>query len=414
MSVPTPSASFNLQIPSWEPTSNLTQRLIDKIESIFLIESLNSLIDSYQNYSSRALLVSQTPSDLESQLEMHLQVLSHGNSLLHDYEQLVSRAAICRIIHESPKLRDIVIKDVVRCDRLQRLRLQIPTAVHGKDDINAFWKDFLDRNALLCEIVQCIGPVILLAPGLYELILTAGGAGKSALRSPLQPAVRSRIAQLCLWHSRKSEAFMFHLRKYWTQMFPDTLPYTEPAILKIPQHVSPFVPSIGPCFPSAFKVLHQMISHAISYLSDNTQTDDITWGRFIELDRLSCIREAGASMRYLSKSRLDNNCKPYMAECIFRNILSIRTLFSVIQPSLWVGKGFNLLKTSPCLLLPLSSRICTETLGRTVNISFPSTMQALSQGWTPAGVPPGRLHLVPFLLGLRFTLLHPMQMVQER
>lgn len=46
----------------------------------------------------------------------------------------------------------------------------------AKDNEEAFWKDFLDRNALVCEIVQNIGLMMLLAPGLYEMVLTAGAA----------------------------------------------------------------------------------------------------------------------------------------------------------------------------------------------------------------------------------------------
>ncbi|PMD29885.1 hypothetical protein L207DRAFT_520540 [Hyaloscypha variabilis F] len=326
----TPCSSFKFNSPVWNPKAGLTQRLADSIASIFSIESITSFTKAYQQYSQKSLTMPQYPSDLESQLQMHLHVLSHGNSLLHDYEQLVSRAAICQIIHQAPNMRDAVIEDVMRCDRLQRLRLQLSSPINNKKDSDAFWKDFLDRNALLCEIVQNIGSVILVAPGLYELILTAGGSSisSSAIRSSLQPATRSRIVQLCLWQSRHSKAFMKHLNELWQFMFPDTPSNSEPPLIKLPQHIEPLVPSVGPCFPPAFQVLHQIIDHAVDHLSSNSPSDDVIWGRFLETDRMACIREATASMRCLYKAKLDrSSCKAQMAQTVFRNILCIRTLF---------------------------------------------------------------------------------------
>jgi hypothetical protein len=328
--VPTPSSSFKFSSPVWNPKAGLTQRLADSISSIFSVESITSFTNTYQQYSQQSLTMPQYSSDLESQLQMHLHVLSHGNSLLHDYEQLVSRAAICQIIRQAPQMRNTVIEDVMRCDRLQRLRLQVSSSATAKKDSDAFWKDFLDRNALLCEIVQNIGSVILVAPGLYELILTAGGPSisTSAVRSSLQPATRARIVQLCLWQSRHSTAFMKHLYNLWEFMFPDTPPNSEPPLIKLPQHIEPFVPSVGPCFPASFQVLHQIIDHAVEHLSSKTPSDDVIWGRFLETDRMACVREASASMRCLYKAKLDRaSCKSSMAQTVFRNILCIRTLF---------------------------------------------------------------------------------------
>lgn len=68
---------------------------------------------------------------------------------------------------------------------------------------------------------------------------------------------------------------MRHLGEFWAHLFPNTLPNEEPCIVKMPQHIPPFVPSVGPCFPPAFRVLHQMIEHAVEYLNSRTDTDDI-------------------------------------------------------------------------------------------------------------------------------------------
>lgn len=112
------------------------------------------------------------------------------------------------------------------------------------------WRDFTDRNTLLCQSISFIRP-ILLAPGLYKLILSAGGknaAGKSAIRSTLQPALRSRIDETCIWYSREQTDFMEELHSFWYHIFGYFPFNSEPSNKNFNKSYVRLVPHLGRAF----------------------------------------------------------------------------------------------------------------------------------------------------------------------
>ncbi|TGO08819.1 hypothetical protein BTUL_0190g00020 [Botrytis tulipae] len=321
-----PYEGLSFEIPEWEPLNGLTGVLNKQILNLFDIESLRAAIRVvYRN----PIQPMASGNDLEEQLNIHVQALEESRSTLNDYFHLVSRSVIFSIIQQAPNLKKDVYARIVKSDERQRLRFGLSTKAMEAD---IFWKDFSDRNALVCQICLHVGTTILLAPGFYALILTAGGnspGSNSLVYSPLQPAVRSRIVEACLWHSRNHPAYMEELKSFWEASFarfdPDP---NEPEILKLSQNISVMIPSIGPCFPKHFTVLKEIINHTVNSLRSANKNEDIIWGRPYETDRLGCIREAGDCFKFLSKANLDRrDCEPSEAGIVFKNILSIRTLF---------------------------------------------------------------------------------------
>jgi hypothetical protein len=140
------------------------------------------------------------PSDLKSQLDLHIHVLNHGSSLLQGYDYLASRAAVCQIIRQAPYLKAGMIRELMKSDRTQRVRLQISSA-SAKDNEPAFWRDFQDRYALVCEIVHHVRLIMILAPGMYELVLTVGsGSLRSLDDSRIRCLYLDSVGQ-CLGHT---------------------------------------------------------------------------------------------------------------------------------------------------------------------------------------------------------------------
>ncbi|KAH7379986.1 hypothetical protein BKA64DRAFT_714024 [Cadophora sp. MPI-SDFR-AT-0126] len=96
-----PSALFQLVLPSWDPTEGLSKQLTDRVALIFSVASITSFIDMHDEYSMQSLLLPETSSDHQTQLQMHLYILNHGHSILYDYDQLVSRANSLQITQNS-------------------------------------------------------------------------------------------------------------------------------------------------------------------------------------------------------------------------------------------------------------------------------------------------------------------------
>ncbi|THV43874.1 hypothetical protein BGAL_0840g00010 [Botrytis galanthina] len=321
-----PYDGYNFKPPEWDPLNGLTAVLNKQILNLFDIEKLREATGA--TYHDPIQPIADI-TDLQEQLNIHIQALEENHSTFNDYFHLVSRSAICSIIQQAPNLKKEVYTQIVKSDERQRLRFGLSTKSMEAD---IFWKDFFDRNALVCQMSLHVGTPILLAPGFYALVLTAGGnspGSNSLVRSPLQPVMRNRIVEACLWHSRSHPTYMNELKSFWESSFAKFDSYSnESKIIKLPQNISPIIPSIGSCFPKHFTVLHEIITHTVNSLQSENRNEDIIWGRPYETDRLGCIREAGDSFRSLSKAKLDRrNCKSSEAGIVFKNILSIRTLF---------------------------------------------------------------------------------------
>lgn len=133
-------------------------------------------------------------------------------------------------------------------------------------------------------------------------------------------------------------------------------------------------------FSKHFTVLHQIITHTVNSLQSENKGEDIIWGRPYETDRLGCIREAGDSLRSLSKAKLDKRiCKSSEASIVFKNILSIRTLFFGNLKKLQRWKKFTSLEEVEDLVI--SSSPFEEWYGQSRvsnQFQFPLTYQEFS------------------------------------
>ncbi|TGO54934.1 hypothetical protein BELL_1485g00010 [Botrytis elliptica] len=373
-----PYDGYNFTPPEWDPLNGLTAVLNKQILNLFDIEKLREATGATYHDPIQPIA---NITDLQEQLNIHIQALEENHSTFNDYFHLVSRSAICSIIQQAPNLKKEVYTQIVKSDERQRLRFG-PSTKSMEADI--FWKDFFDRNALVCQMSLHIGTPILLAPGFYALVLTAGGnspGSNSLVRSPLQPAMRNRIVEACLWHSRSHPIYMNELKSFWESSFAKFDSYSnESKIMKLPQSISPIIPSIGSCFPKHFTVLHEIITHTVNSLQSENKNEDIIWGRPYETDRLGCIREAGDSFRSLSKAKLDRrNCKSSEAGIVFKNILSIRTLFFGNLKKLQRWKKFTRLEEVEELVITSSPFEEWYGQSRVYNqFQFPLTFQEFS------------------------------------
>ncbi|KAM3154093.1 hypothetical protein ABEW05_005479 [Botrytis cinerea] len=357
--VPHPYDGYNCQPPEWDPLNGLTAVMNKQILNLFDLEKLREATRA--TYHDPIQPITKI-SDLQGQLNLHIQALEQNHSTFNDYFHLV-------------------YSQIVKSDERQRLRFGLATKSMEAD---IFWKDFFDRNALVCQMSLHIGTPILLAPGFYALVLTAGGnspGSNSLVRSPLQPAMRNRIVEACLWYSRSHSIYMDELKSFWESSFAQFDSYSNDSkIIKLSQNIPSIIPSIGSCFPKHFTVLHQIITHTVNSLQSENKGEDIIWDRPYETDRLGCIREAGDSLRSLSKAKLNKRiCKSSEASIVFKNILSIRTLFFGNLKKLQRWKKFTSLEEVEDLVI--SSSPFEEWYGQSRvsnQFQFPLTYQEFS------------------------------------
>ncbi|KAF7907970.1 uncharacterized protein EAE98_012465 [Botrytis deweyae] len=164
-----PYDGYSFTPPEWDPLNGLTAVLNKQILNLFDIEKLREATGATYHDPIQPIA---NITDLQEQLNIHIQALEENHSTFNDYFHLVSRSAICSIIQQAPNLKKEVYTQIVKSDERQRLRFGLSTKSMEAD---IFWKDFFDRNALVCQMSLHVGTPILLAPGFYALVLTAGG-----------------------------------------------------------------------------------------------------------------------------------------------------------------------------------------------------------------------------------------------